>query len=130
MKLENGTIYYINFSGNKGREINKIHLGIIYKLPSISDVIFCIPLTSPKSKHFKTEEDYNKRNYKNIIHFSWQYIKQTDSIDLLDQMKTISIDRLQSPLTNEQNDIVILTPEIQLLLKNKVLKYLNYIMKV
>lgn len=85
MKIEDGQIYYINFKGNHGREINNIHLGVIYKLPSIKDVVLCIPLTSPKIKHFKTEEDFNNRNYKNVKHFSWQYLKQTDSIALLDQ---------------------------------------------
>ena len=56
MKLEDGEIYYIDFKGNVGHEINKIHLGVIYKLPSIKDIVLCIPLTSPKIKHFKTKK--------------------------------------------------------------------------
>lgn len=50
--MKSGQIYYINFQGNKGSEINKIHLGIIYCIPKVSNLVFCIPLTSPKEKTF------------------------------------------------------------------------------
>ena len=50
----NGQIYNIDFSGNKGSEINSIHLGIIFTIPKVNNMVFCIPLTSPKEKHFKT----------------------------------------------------------------------------
>ena len=38
MNIKNGQIYYIDFQENRGREINSIHLGVIYKLPAIKDV--------------------------------------------------------------------------------------------
>ena len=40
MNLEDGVIYYIDFKGNMGREINNIHLGIIFKLPVMNDMFF------------------------------------------------------------------------------------------
>lgn len=128
LKINNGQIFYINFSGNIGREINNRHLGIIYSLPTIKDVVFCIPLTSPKIKHFKTKEDFINRNYKEGVHFSWQYLKQTDSIALLDQMKTISTRRLISPFLNQDHKIVILDNNTQKLLKNKIYKYMEMIL--
>ena len=128
MKIEDGQIYYINFKGNRGREINNIHLGVIYKLPSIKDVLLCIPLTSPKIKHFKTEEDFNNRNYKNVKHFSWQYLKQTDSIALLDQLKTISIERLLNPFENQDKKEITLNENTQQILKEKIKQYINLIL--
>ena len=126
MKLEDGQIYYINFSGNLGREINNIHLGVIFTLPIIKDMVFCVPLTSPKIKHFKTIEDFNQRNYKNVKHFNWQYLKQTDSIAMLDQIKIISSDRLLKPyhikINSKLNDTTLS------LLKAKVMKYIELIL--
>ena len=127
MNITNGQIYYINFQGNCGREIEKIHLGVIYKLPSIKDIVLCIPLTSPKTKHFKTIEDFNKRNYKNIKHFSWQYLNQSDSIALLDQIKTISINRLLNPYKKHEKNI-ILNENTQRILKTKIMQYLKLIL--
>ena len=48
-------IYNIDFSGNKGSEINNKHYGIIYELPNVSNMVFCIPLTSPKKSILKTK---------------------------------------------------------------------------
>ena len=128
MKFEDGAIYYINFKGNVGREIDKIHLGVIYTLPSIKDVVLCIPLTSPKIKHFKTEKDFNDRNYTKVKHFSWQYLKQTDSIALLDQMKTLSINRLLNPYEDQDKKVIKLNEITQKLLKEKIIKYINIIL--
>lgn len=128
MNLENGQIYYINFNGNWGKEINNIHLGVIYKLPSIKDLVLCIPLTSPKIKHFKTNDNFNNRNYKNIKHFNWQYLKQTDSIALLDQMKTISIGRILNPFKNQSKNVIILNNNTQKILKEKIRQYINLIL--
>ncbi len=129
MNIENGQIYYINFKGYVGREINNIHLGVIFKLPTIPDMFFCIPLTSPKLKHFKTEQDFNNRNYKNVKHFNWQYLKQTDSIAMLDQMKTISITRLLNPYENQDKRIFKLDDYTLSLLEDKIIKYINLILK-
>ena len=46
--MKDGQIYHINFSGYKGSEINNIHLGIIFTMPKVNNMVFCIPLTSPK----------------------------------------------------------------------------------
>ena len=56
-----GTLCHIDFRGNVGSEINSVHLGVLYNLPKIDNLALCIPLTSPKEKHFKTKEDYNNR---------------------------------------------------------------------
>ena len=128
MKFEDGTVYYINFKGNVGHEIDKIHLGVIYTLPSIKDIVLCIPLTSPKIKHFKTEKDFNDRNYIKVKHFSWQYLKQTDSIALLDQMKTLSINRLLNPYEDQDKKVIKLNEITQKLLKEKIIKYINLIL--
>ena len=130
MNIEDGQIYYINFKGSTGREINNVHLGVVFKLPTITDMIFCIPLTSPKLKHFKTEDDFNNRNYKNVKHFNWQYLKQTDSIAMLDQIKTISIQRLLNPYEDQDKNIVKLNQHTLTLLKIKVIKYINLIFKI
>ena len=64
--MKNGEIYYINFKGNIGNEINKIHLGIVFLIPKIDNMIFCIPLTSPKEKHFKDLNSFKKRNHREL----------------------------------------------------------------
>lgn len=92
--MVNGEIYNIDFSGNKGSEINNIHLGIIFKIPGINNMVFCIPLISPKVNHFKTIKDFNSRNYLELKYQNLVYIDQTDSIALLDQMRSISVKRL------------------------------------
>ena len=130
MNIEDGQIYYINFNGNIGREINNIHLGVVFKLTTITDMVFCIPLTSPKLKHFKTEDDFNNRNYKNVKHFNWQYLKQTDSIAMLDQIKTISTQRLLNPYEDQDKNIVKLNNYTLTLLKDKVIKYMNLTFKI
>ena len=121
MELKDGMIYYINFKGNLGREINKIHLGIIYTLPGIDDVVFCVPLTSPKLKHFKSQTDFENRNYTRVKHFSWQYLKQTDSIALLDQI-------LLNSYENQDKKPILLDEATQKLLKEKIIKYINLIL--
>ena len=77
--MKNGEIYYIDFKGNRGSEIN---------------MVFCIPLTSPKEKHFKNIEAFNSRNHNELKYQNLIYIDKTDSIALLDQIRTISTQRL------------------------------------
>ena len=74
--MKNGQIYHINFSGNKGSEINNIHLGIIFTMPKIKNMVFCIPLTSPKEKHFKTKKSFIKRNHNDLKYQTLLYIDQ------------------------------------------------------
>lgn len=120
----NGQIYNINFNGNKGSEINSIHLGIIFTMPKVKNIVFCIPLTSPKIKHFKSLKDFNNRNYLELRYQNLVYINQTDSIALLDQMRSVSTQRLLSPY----KEIILDDNNIQLLII-KVKKYLEHILK-
>lgn len=128
-KFSDGTICHINF-GNipLNGEIYNYHLGVLFNIKGLDNTIFCIPLTSPKVKHFETEEDYNKRNYRNMKFFRCHYIKQTDSIALLDQIRVISVNRLISFYKDEDNNIVILNDKEMNLLKNKIIKYINLIL--
>lgn len=120
----NGQIYNIDFSGNKGSEINSVHLGVIFTIPKVSNMVFCIPLTSPKAKHFKTVNDFNSRNYLELRYQNLVYINQTDSIALLDQMRSISIKRL----LNTYHNIILNDENIQLLTL-KATKYLRNVLK-
>lgn len=123
--MKNGQIYNINFNGNIGSEINSTHLGIIYKIPKVRNMVFCIPLTSPKLKHFKSLDDYNKRNHSELKHQNLVYIDQADSIALLDQMRSISVNRLiksyKNIILNEKNNQILIV---------KATKYLKNILKV
>ena len=116
-----GTLCHINFNGNVGSEINSIHLGVLYNLPGIDNLALCIPLTSSKLKYFKSEKDYDERNYLQTKHFSWQYLKQTDSIALLEQTKTISKSRIINYYENQDRKIVVLDDYTQDLLKGKLI---------
>lgn len=88
----------------------------------------CVPLTSPKLKHFKTKEDFIKRNYLNTKHFGWQYIKQTDPIALLEQLKIIDKKRILNYYKNEDGKIIVLEDKEQSLIKSKITKYLKIIL--
>lgn len=123
-----GTLCHIDFTGNVGSEINSVHLGVLYNLPGIDNLALCIPLTSPKVKHFKSEKDYNERNYLQTKHFSWQYLKQTDSIALLEQTKSISKNRIKNYYENQDGKIVVLDTHTQNLLKEKLLSYFNKVL--
>ena len=123
-----GTLCHIDFRGNVGSEINSVHLGVLYNLPKIDNLALCIPLTSPKEKHFKTKEDYNNRNYHETKHFSWQYIKQTDSIALLEQVKIISSMRIKNFYENQDKKIVVLDEYTQNLLREKLISYFKKIL--
>ena len=121
--MKNGEIYHIDFKGNKGAEINNIHLGIIFTIPKVKNMVFCIPLTSPKEKHFKSNEAFNKRNHNELKYQNLVYINLSDSIALLDQMRTISVQRVLKPY-----NVVLDDKNINLLII-KVNKYIKNIMK-
>ena len=89
--------------------------------------MFCIPLTSPK--HFENIQDYNNRNYRNIKYFRYHYIKQTDYIALLEQIKIISIDRINDYYREVNNKIIILNKKEKKLIINKTIKYISLILK-
>lgn len=69
-------------------------MGILFTIPKVKNMVFCIPLTSPKQKHFKSIEAFNNRNHRELKYQNLVYIDTTDSIALLDQMRTIAVQRL------------------------------------
>ncbi|MBQ8891449.1 MAG: type II toxin-antitoxin system PemK/MazF family toxin [Bacilli bacterium] len=127
--MNNGQIFYINFSGYKGSEINDTHLGIVFRLPNVKNMVFCIPLTSPKRKHFKSIEAFNNRNYNELKYQNLIYINQTDSIALLDQLRTISTARLLNEYKDADNHSIVLNEENLSLITIKTIKYLKHIFK-
>ena len=124
-----GTLCHINFGDIPlNGEIYNYHLGVLYNIKGLDNTIFCIPLTSPKIKHFETKEDFEKRNYRNMKFFRCHYIKQTDSVALLDQIRVISINRLSTFYKDEDNNIIVLNDKEMNLLKNKIIKYIDLIL--
>jgi len=93
-------------------------------MPKVNNMFFCIPLTSPKEKHFKTLESFTNRNHLDLKYQNLVYIDQTDSVALLDQMRSISTQRLITPY----NNIVLNDKNVNLLI-TKVSKYLKHILK-
>ena len=126
LKIINGGIYHINFDGSIGAEINKIHLAILYKIKGYSNMYFAISLTSPKEKHFKNKESFNTRNYLKMSNKSFEYIKQTDSIVTLDQIRMISFFRIAGEFKRE-NVHVIIEEDIRKTIEAKLLTYLENI---
>ena len=61
--------------------------------------------------------------------FRYHYIKQTDSIALLEQIKTISIDRMNDYYRDVNNKIIILNEKEKQLIINKTTKYISLILK-
>lgn len=128
-KFVDGTLCHIKFGKvSYNGEIYNYHLAVLFNIPGINNTIFCIPLTSPKEKHFKNTIDFNNRNYRNMKYFRYHYIKQTDSIALLEQVKTISIDRMNDFYRDEDNKVIVLNEkELNLIIK-KVEKYVRMIL--
>lgn len=127
--MKDRQIYHINFGGYKGSEINNVHLGIVFTMPNVNNMVFCIPLTSPKQKHFKSIDAFNDRNHLFLKHQTLVYIDQTDSIALLDQMRTISVQRLLNQYKNCNDEEIILDDKNTKLLTVKALKYLKHILE-
>lgn len=126
--MHDGQIYYIDFNGNKGSEIGSIHLGIIFTMANVKNMVFCLPLTSPKEKHFKDIESFNNRNYNELKFKNLFYIEQTDSVALLDQIRCISTFRLLNIYKDSNNNEVILNENYLKLIRYKIEKYINYIL--
>ena len=123
-----GTLCHINFTNMVGNEINSIHLAVLFNIPAVNGLVLCIPLTSPKLKHFKNEQAYIERNYLETKFFRQHYIKQTDSIALLEQIKTISINRIENYYKDEDGRIVILSEKEKEILRKNAIKYLKYVL--
>lgn len=128
-EFEDGTLCHVNF-GNipLNGEIYNYHLAVLFNINGVKNTIFCVPLTSPKLKHFETSNDYNNRDYRNMKYFRYHYIKQTDSIALLEQVRVISIDRLSHFYKDADNKVIVLNDKEMNLLKSKVTKYINLIL--
>ena len=122
--MKNGEIYYIDFKGNRGSEINNIHLGIIFTIPKVKNMVFCIPLTSPKEKHFKNIEAFKNRNHNELKYQNLIYIDKTDSIALLDQIRTISIQRLIKSynVTLDVSHINLIITKVNKFIKNVMIE--------
>lgn len=124
--IVNGCVYHINFGRTFHPELKSKHLGIIFKIPSTNNMLFCLPLTSPKEKHFKTIEGYNNRDISDLKYPHLYYIKETDSMILMEQFRTISINRLESQYKNPKSKQKVIISEQE---KIKILKAFNKILK-
>ena len=124
--IVNGCVYDINFGRTFHPELKSKHLGIIFKIPSTNNMLFCLPLTSPKEKHFKTLEGYNNRDISDLKYPHLYYIKETDSMILMEQFRTISINRLESQYKNPISKQKVILSEQE---KTKILKAFNKILK-
>lgn len=62
-------------------------------------------------------------------YFRYHYIKQTDYIALLEQIKIISIDRINDYYREVNNKIIILNEKEKQLIINKTIKYISLILK-
>lgn len=128
-KFKDGTLCHIKFGKTPyNGEIYNYHLAILFNIPGINNTVFCIPLTSPKEKHFTSLEDLKNRNYRNMKYYRYHYIKQTDSIALLEQLKTISIDRMNDFYRDADNEIIVLNEKELNLLVSKIEKYVKMIL--
>lgn len=126
--FQDGTLCHINFCGAYGSEIKDMHLAVLFNIKGVENLAYCIPLTSPKLKHFKTEEDFKNRNYLETKSKRLHYIRQTDSIALLEQFRCISTLRISNYYKDEDNKIVVLGEEEQEILKKDTLKYITNIL--
>lgn len=95
-KIKNGSIYHINFGRTFHPELKDKHLGILYNIDTTNNMVLCLPMTSPKEKHFKTLEYFKNRDFRGLKYPHIYYIKETDSIVLLEQARTISKARIES----------------------------------
>lgn len=126
--FQDGTMCHIDFSGTRGSEIKDMHLAILFNIQGVENMAFCVPLTSPKLKHFKTEADFINRNYLETKSKRLHYIKQTDSIALLEQFRCISTLRIANYYKDEDNKIVVLNNQESEILKQQLLKYIKNVL--
>ncbi len=126
--FQDGTLCHINFCGTYGSEIKDMHLAVLFNITGVEDLAFCIPLTSPKLKHFKTEKDFNDRNYLETKSKRLHYIRQTDSVALLEQFRCISSLRIANYYKDEDDRIVVLKDDELDTLKQQTLKYIKNVL--
>nr|DAH18362.1 MAG TPA: endoribonuclease [Caudoviricetes sp.] len=111
---EEGSIYHINYGRTFHPELKAKHLGVLFPISSTENMIFCLPLTSPKEKHFKTLEGYNNRNHNDLKYSHLYYIKETDSIILMEQFRTISKNRIESQYKDVKTNQKVVLSELEL----------------
>ena len=111
---EKGSVYHINYGKTFHPELKCKHLGVLFPIKSSENMIFCLPLTSPKEKHFKTYEGYIKRDYNDLKYPHLYYIKETDSIILMEQFRTISKNRIESQYKNSKTNEKVILSDIEL----------------
>lgn len=119
--IMDGSIYFVLFGETFPNEINNYHPGIIFNVYGVRNMVFCVPITSPKPKHFLNIRDYENRNSSNLKFSTNYYIKRTDSIAAFDQVRMISVTRLRRCLN-------ILTEEELIELKFQLIKFLEKIL--
>lgn len=128
--IDNGSVYHINYGRTFHPELKSKHLGVLYNIDTVNNMMLCLPMTSPKEKHFKTIEAFNNRDYRNLKYPHLYYVQETDSIVLLEQFRTISKNRIESQYKNPQtNERVILSQTEQEKLKKAFLKIVKNIVK-
>lgn len=129
-KVSNGSVYHINFGKTFHPELKSKHLGILFNIDTCNNMFLCLPMTSPKEKHFNSKEDYEKRNYRNLKYAHLYYLKETDSIVLLEQVRSISKNRVESQYKNPiNNQKVIISKLEQDKLRKLLLKIINNAIK-
>lgn len=124
--ITNGCIYHVNFGRTFHPELKSKHLGVIFRIPSTNNMVFCLPLTSPKEKHFKTIEDYQNRDFRNLKYSHLYYIKETDSMILMEQFRTISINRLESQYKNPKSNQKVVLSDVE---REKIIKAFSKVLK-
>lgn len=128
--IDNGSVYHINYGRTFHPELKSKHLGVLYNIDTVNNMMLCLPMTSPKEKHFKTIEAFNNRDYRNLKYPHLYYVQETDSIVLLEQFRTISKNRIESQYKNSQtNERVVLSQTEQEKLKKAFLKIVKNIVK-
>lgn len=124
-----GSMYNTHFGKTVGVEINNEHYSIVFNIKNNGNLVFCIPLTSPKPKHFIDKEAYERRDHNKLKYTHTYYIQQTDSIALIDQLKVISVNRLGKIYKEEgTGKLVYLRPEELDLIKIKVEKFIKSVL--
>ena len=111
---DEGSIYHINYGRTFHPELNNKHLGVLFNIKSSQNMIFCLPLTSPKEKHFNTVDGFNNRDYFDLKYPHLYYIKETDSIVLMEQFRTISKRRIESPYKDPKTNQKIVLSDVEL----------------
>ena len=125
----NGSVYHINFGWTFHPELKSKHLGILYNIKSCDNMMFCIPMTSPKEKHFKSTAGFKSRDFNDLKYSHLYYIKETDSIVLIDQIRTISKARIESQYKNDNGKKIVLSNNEKIKLEKAIRKIVNGILE-